>query len=482
MNYKMVFHILGMILLALSALMLLPLFVGLYYGESVNNFFITIAGTAFIGALLTLIRSDSSQLYAREGFAVVALGWIFISVIGALPFYISGEISSYIDALFESVSGFTTTGSTILDDVEALSKSSAFWRIFTHWIGGMGVLVFVMAVMPLNGGHSMHLMRAEIPGPVVGKLVPRAKENAMILYNIYVALTIVEIILLRFGGMSLYEAVLHAFSTAGTGGFSTRQTSIAAFNSLYIEMVISVFMLLFSINFNLYYLLLLKQVKTVVKNEELRTFFGIVIAATILIALGIKNIYSGLGSALRYAFFNVSAVISTTGFATVDYNTWPEYARYLLLGLMIIGGCAGGTAGGLKLSRMMILVKSAAADLRQMVHPRSVNTVRLENVKVSDATVKITQTYFVLYFLTLVICAMLVSFDGRGLVTSLTASLASISNVGPGLDEVGPVENYADFSVFSKLVLSLEMLMGRLEIYPILMLFYPRMWRRQKTR
>ena len=482
MNYRMIFRMLGIILLTLAAILLLPLAVGLYYRENVTNFIITIGISALAGLLLYLIKPDSTDVYAPEGFAIVALGWLLMSLVGALPFYISGDIPSYMDAFFETVSGLSTTGATILNDVESLSRSCMFWRLFTHWLGGMGVLVFIMAVMPLSGDHSMHLMRAEVPGPIVSKLVPRARKSALILYGIYVVLTLLEAGFLMGGGMSFYDAILHACATAGTGGFSTRQAGIAAFNSLYIEMVVAVFMILFSINFNLYFLIIMGHAKDALKSEELHVFLIILISAIGLIALTIRSMYSGMGEALRHAFFNVATIVSTTGFGTVDFNLWPEFAKWILLVLMLIGGCAGSTAGGLKLSRVMILVKAAFADLRQTVHPRSVNIVRLEGQRVSTETVKVTLSYFVLYFLTLLLSAILISFDGMGTTTSLTASLACISNIGPGLDKVGPAGNYAAFSDFSKLIMSVEMLMGRLEIYPVLMLFYPKMWRLRNRR
>ena len=480
MNYKIVFHILGYIMIVLGALMLLPVAAGIYYGENIDGFLLTIAICFAIGLLLSRIKPNSANIFAREGFAVVSLGWITMSLLGAIPFVVSGDIPNYIDALFETVSGFSTTGATVLENVEELSRACMFWRIFTHWIGGMGVLVFIMAVMPMSGDHSMHLMRAEVPGPVVSKLVPRAKKSAKILYLIYIALTILETVFLMCGGMNFYEALLHAFSTAGTGGFSTRQAGIAAFNSLYIEMVVSVFMLIFSINFNIYYLILIGHAKEALKSEELKTFAGIVILAVVLISISVKSMYSGTGETLRHAFFNVSTIISTTGFATVDFNCWPEYAKWVLLVLMFIGGCAGSTAGGMKVSRIMILVKSAVADLRQMVHPRSVNIVRLDGRRVNVDTVNITQTYFVFYIIVLIASSILISFDKLGITTSFTASVACISNVGPGMAKVGPAENYSVFSAFSKLVLSVEMLMGRLEIYPVLMLFYPQMWKGEK--
>lgn len=477
MNYRMIFRTLGTILLCLAGLMLLPLLAGLYYGENVSNFVISIALAALPGFLLTRLRPKSSRLFAREGFVIVGLGWITISLLGALPFVLSGSIPNYIDALFETVSGFTTTGSTILTNVEALPRGDMFWRLFTHWIGGMGVLVFIMAVLPMSGEHSMHIMRAEVPGPTVGKLVPRARKTASILYCIYVGLTAVETVFLICGGMSFYDALLHSFATAGTGGFSTRAASIGAFDSVYIEMVTSVFMLIFSVNFNLYFLLLLGRIKDVAKNEELHWFLGIVVLAVLLIAPGISRMYGDFGQALRHAFFNVSTIISTTGFGTVDFNLWPEYCKWILVLLMFTGACAGSTGGGLKISRIVILFKSLRVELRQMIRPRSVSRVQLDGRRVEDGAVRAVFVFFVLYMFLLLFCTLLVSLDGYDIATNFTASLSCLSNIGPGMSLVGPAGNFALFSGRTKLVLSLAMLLGRLEIYPVLVLFSRHTWK-----
>lgn len=478
MNYRMICRTLGSVLFCLAALMLLPLAAGLCYGENVLGYAVTIAITAAVSCILRQAKPVRTDIYAREGFVIVGLAWVSMSLLGALPFVISGDIPNFIDALFEAVSGFTTTGSTILTDVEKMSHAGLFWRSFTHWIGGMGVLVFVMAVLPMSGDHSMHIMRAEVPGPTVGKLVPRAKKTAKILYLIYMVFTVVETVFLMCGGMSFFEALLHAFGTAGTGGFSTRAASIGAFNSLYIEVVISVFMLLFSINFNLYYLLLLGRAKDVLKNEELHWFLGIVAFSVLSIAINISGMYSGFAEALRHAFFNVSTIISTAGYGTVDFNLWPEYSKWILVLLMFVGGCAGGTSGGLKLSRVMMLLKSAMAELRQMIHPRSVTRVQLEGKRVAPGAVKAVSTYFVWYIFLLMGCTLLISVDGFDITTNFTAALSSLSNVGPGMALVGPAGNYSIFSGFSKLVMSLTMLVGRLEIYPMLLLFRPDTWKR----
>ena len=467
-----------MVLLITAALMLLPLIAGLYYGESVLNFIITIAATAALGGIFLLFKPKNRDIYAREGFAAVGLSWILMSLLGALPFVISGDIPHYVDALFETVSGFTTTGSTLLTDIEGMSRGCMFWRMFTHWIGGMGVLVFIMAVLPMSGEHSMHIMRAEVPGPVVGKLVPRVRKTAAILYLIYMGLTAIETLFLLGGGMSFFEALLHAFATAGTGGFSTRGASIAAFNSLYIEIVISVFMLLFAVNFNLYFLLLLGRVRDVLKNQELRCFACIVAFSMLSIAWNISGQYSGFAEALRYSSFTVASLVSSTGFGTADFTQWPQYSQWLLVIIMFIGACAGSTGGGLKLSRVMLLIRAAFADLRHMIWPRRVNRVQMDGQRVEAAGIRAVFSYFALYMLMLLLGTLLISFDGFDTATNFTAALTCLSNMGPGLGLIGPNGNFSIFSDFSKLLMSLLMLIGRLEIYPILVLFFPSVWRK----
>ena len=474
----MIARILGMVLLILAALLVLPLIAGLCYGENVLNFAVTIAAAAALGGVFMLFKPKNRDIYAREGFTAVGLSWILMSLIGALPFVISGDIPSYVDALFETVSGFTTTGSTLLTDVEAMSRGCMFWRMFTHWIGGMGVLVFIMAVLPMSGEHSMHIMRAEIPGPVVGKLVPRARKTAAILYMIYMGLTAIETVFLLCGGMSFYDALLHAFATAGTGGFSTRGASIAAFDSLYIEVVISVFMLLFAVNFNLYFLLLMGRVRDVLKNQELRCFLVIVAFSMLTIAWNISGQYGGFAEALRYSSFTVASLVSSTGFGTADFTQWPQYSQWLLVIIMFVGACAGSTGGGLKLSRVMLLLKAAFSDLRHMIWPRRVNRVQMEGQRVEQAAIRAVFSYFTLYMLILLLGTLLISFDGFDTATNFTAALTCLSNMGPGLGLIGPSGNFSIFSDFSKLLMSFLMLAGRLEIYPILVLFFPSVWKR----
>ena len=478
MNRRMICRVLGLILLCLTALLLLPTVAGLCYGEGVSHFLITMAISGVLGFLLTRIKPYSDVIYAKDGFVVVSLGWILMSMIGALPFVLSGDIPHYIDALFETVSGFTTTGASILEDVEGLSRGCMFWRSFTHWIGGMGVLVFIMAVLPMSGEHSMHIMRAEVPGPTVGKLVPRVRQTAKILYLIYIAMTLLEMLLLLLGGMSFYDALLHAFATAGTGGFSTKAASIAAFDSLYLEMVIAVFMVLFGVNFNLYFLLLIGRWKDALKSEELHWYLGIIAASVMAIALGISKMYGGIAAGLRHAFFYVASITSSTGFGTVDFVTWPEYCKWIIVMLMFCGACAGSTGGGIKTSRVIILFKNVACEIRQMIHPRTVTRVQLDGKRVDSDGLKAVSTFFTSFMLLLITGSFLVSLDGYDMATNFSAVLSSLSNIGPGMSLIGPTGNYNIFSYGSKLVLTITMLIGRLEIFPILILFSPSTWKK----
>ena len=479
MNYRMIIHVLGYVLLIIAVLMMLPLITGLFFHENILNFLITALLTAILGIVMLMIRPKKQELFARDGFAIVGVGWILMSLLGALPFVLCGDIPNYIDAVFETVSGFTTTGASILKDIEGLSRSGLFWRSFTHWIGGMGMLVFIMAVMPMSGNHSMHIMRAEVPGPTVGKLVPRVRKTALILYLIYLGLTVLETILLLLGGMSFYDALLHAFATAGTGGFSTRAASIGAFKSVYIDIVVSTFMLLFGVNFNIYFLLLIGKFRTAFGSEELRTYLLIVAGAVLALAASISHIYGGYFKALRYAYFNVTTVISTTGFGNADFTQWPVVSQWLLVLLMFIGGCAGSTGGGLKVSRLIIIFKAAFADVAQMIFPRSVSVIRLDKTKVDVGTIRASYTFFALYISILMLVTLCVSVDGYDVTTNFTAAVSCLSNIGPGLSLVGPSGSFSIFSYFSKIVLSIAMLLGRLEIYPLLVLVMPAMWRRK---
>ena len=480
MNYAIVFRLLGYVLMIEGALLLLPAAASLVYGEwmVLGVFLLTAAVSAGIGYALHTIKPRSKVFYMREGFAATSLCWVFISVMGAVPFVLTGCIPNPVDALFETVSGFTTTGASILPAVEGLPNGILFWRSFTHWIGGMGILVFVLAVLPMSGNRSMHIMRAEVPGPTVGKLVPRIRKTASILYLLYIALTLVETVLLIAGGMSFYDALLHSFATAGTGGLSTRALSIGYYNSAYIDIVVGVFMILFGANFSLYYLILLGNVRTALRNEELHWFLGIIAFAVLTIAFDIRNLYGGVGHALRYSFFQVTSIISTTGFATADFNLWPEYSKFLLVLLMFVGGCAGSTAGGLKVSRVMLLFKSCTIEVKKMLRPRCIEEVRLDGKPVDSQTVYNALTYFTFYIIILLIAGLIVSLDGLDFTTNFTAALSCLSNVGPGLSLVGPTGSFAIFSPLSKIVLMICMLLGRLEIFPMLVLFLPDTWRR----
>ena len=401
------------------------------------------------------------------------------SIFGALPFYISGEIPSYVDAFFETVSGFTTTGSTILTDISALSKGMNFWRCLTHWIGGMGVLVFVLVIVSLEDKNSMHLMRAEGPGPETDKLVPKARDTAKILYGMYLVLTILQVIFLLAGGMNLYDSIIHSFSTAGTGGFNNRNNSVAFYDSAYIDGVITVFMILFGINFNMYYLLLLKKVKDVFKNEEVRAYLGIILGSTLMITVNILSIYKTPLKAFRYAVFQVASVITTTGFATADYNLWPEFSKCILLGIMVIGACAGSTGGGMKVSRILIGLKSVKRELNRMLHPKSVSIVKVNGKKVKEETLQGVYVYFTAYIAIFIISVLLISLNNFDFATTFSGVLTTMNNVGPGIAAVGPIENFSAFSDFSKMVFCLDMRIGRLEIFPFLMLFSPNLWRRK---
>ena len=479
MNIKAVGNILGKVLLAEAALLLLPLVTALLYRESVLPFLYTIGLLLLVGGGLAAVRQDSSDLFAREGFVCVGLSWVLMSAFGALPFVFSGDIPNYIDALFETISGFTTTGASILNNPELLSRGCMFWRLFTHWIGGMGVLVFIAAILPVSGDHYIHIMRAEVPGPTVSKLVPRVRKTARILYLIYLGLTVLECVMLLFGGMSFFDALLHAFATAGTGGFSTRAESVGAFHSAYLDIVIAVFMLLFGCNFNLFYLILMGQGLAALRSEELRVYLGVIFAAVLLIALNIAGSCGGAFQAFRYSFFQVTTIISTTGFSTCDFDAWPELSRWILVLLMFIGGCAGSTGGGMKVSRIIILVKSYFAELKRMIHPTQVRRIWFENCPVSDQTVRSVHVFFFVYLLITGLGTLVLTLDGRDFTTNLTASIACLSNVGPGLSVVGPTGNYGFFSVASKLVLCFEMLLGRLEIFPMLFLLTPSVWRKR---
>lgn len=482
MNFKMIFNTTGRVLKTEAAMLALPLLVSIIYKENCAWGFLAAAAVALaIGFALTLaFRPDDKRIYTKEGLVTVALIWISVSAIGALPFVISGEIPNYVDALFETVSGFTTTGASVITDVEAMSKGLLFWRSFTHWIGGMGVLVFVMAVTSKTTDRSIHLLRAEMPGQEVDKIVPRAKDTALILYIIYAVMTAVLVVLLLCGGMSLFDSVVHAFGTAGTGGFAIKADGLAGYNS-YIQWVLAVFMLLFSINFNLYYVILIGKFKNFFKSTELWVFVGIVLASILTVTLNILSSCQNFAEALRLGAFQVSTVVSTTGYATADFNTWPALSKTVLFLLMFMGGCAGSTAGGFKVSRLVVVFKKIFGDLKKAVHPRTTNVIKMDGKRVSDETIDGVTSYSLVYMVLLFAIILLLSFDthlGAGVAyeTNVSAAVSCFNNVGPAFGPAGPMGNYAFYSHFSKIVLTLAMLLGRLEIYPILLTLSPMFW------
>lgn len=477
MNKRMVFYMLGRILLIEAALLLLPSLCALIYKESC---FIALITTVFIAlvlgaALSLLIKPRDKTIFAREGFAIVALAWIALSATGALPFVISGEIPSYTDAFFETVSGFTTTGASILTDVEAMPNGLLFWRSFTHWIGGMGILVLVMAILPTDSGRSIHIMRAEMPGPIIGKLVPRIRTTAKILYLIYIVMTAVQVVLLVCGGMSFLESLLHAFGTAGTGGFGVKSDSIAGY-SPYIQWVITIFMLIFGVNFNLYYLILAKKARSALKSEELWAYIIIVLSAVGIITFNILPQVEGISEAFRAAAFQVASIISTTGYATTDFNLWPSLSKGILFILMFTGACAGSTAGGLKISRVILIFKAIRSNLKHMLHTRSVESFRFEGKLVDNATIRNVTSYLGIYILCFTVIFLILCIEPFDFETNISAAASCFNNVGPGFAAVGPVSNYSAYSDLSTWVLSAAMLLGRLEIFPVLLIFSPSVW------
>ena len=463
-----------------ACLLIIPAVVGLIYHEqvSVRAFLISAAAAAGAGGALSLVKPGGSNIFAREGFAIVGLSWIMLSLFGCLPFVISRQIPDFVDAFFETVSGFTTTGSSILTDIEALDNAMLVWRSFTHWVGGMGVLVFGMIIIPLGGKRSMHLLRAESPGPSSGKLVPKMRDTAKILYGIYIGLSVILLIFLLAGGMSLFDSLINVFGTAGTGGYSNHGASIAYFDSEYFDVVIGIFMILFGVNFNLYFLILLKRFRPALRSEELHWYLGIIAFAVITIAANINSIYGSVHQSLRHAFFQVASVITTTGFATMDFDQWPQYSRHLLVLLMFVGACAGSTGGGLKVSRIILLLRTVGRGMRRMIHSKSVEKIRFEGRTIEEETINTCLVYLAIYCLTGVISVLLISLNNYSFEVNVTAVISCMNNIGPGLGMVGPAGNFSAFSAFSKLLLSFDMLAGRLEFLPILLLLSPKTWKR----
>lgn len=479
MNIKMTFYILGKMLGVEALLLLLPAFVGLIYQEESAVYFVITAAVMGVLFLLTGVRKPANRkIYGKEGMLIVALTWILWSLFGAMPFTLSGSIPSYVDAFFETVSGFTTTGSTILADVEALPQCMLFWRSFTHWVGGMGVLVFAMMVTNMEK-TSMHLMRAEVPGMEKDKLVPRMKESSRILYGMYLGLSIVLVVLLLLGGMNLFDSLIHMFGTAGTGGFSNYAISVGHFDSTYIDVVLSIFMILFGVNFGLYFLLLTREFKPVWKNEELRAYLLIITIATLLIAVNINGDYPNFLQSVRFSLFQVASIITTTGFATTDFNYWPMFSKCILMTLMVIGACASSTGGGIKVCRGLVVLKTIKQAIKQMVHPKSVSLIRVNNKKMSPETLKNVYSYLMAYAVIAVGSVILVAIDNMDMETTISAVMTTLNNVGPGFGVVGPMGSFADYSAFSKIIFSFDMLVGRLEIFPFLILFTAFAWRKK---
>lgn len=478
MNYRIVGYVLGLLMVFEGIFMTVPILTALVYGEKEGFVFGCVAlSCVIVGFLISkLMKPKTKTMFAREGYIIVALSWILLSVCGALPFVFTGAIPSFVDALFESVSGFTTTGATILQEVESLPKSVLMWRSFTHWVGGMGVLVFIMAFIPLSGGQNMYIMKAESPGPSVGKLVPRIKTTALILYVMYFALTLFEFLFLVFGDMNIFEALNTAVGTAGTGGFGIRNDGMASFSS-YTQIVVTVFMFLFAINFTSFYLMLHGKFKEAF-NTELRVFLSIAAIATLVFTLNTRSMYSSFGEALKHCAFTVGSLMSTTGFATTDFNLWPEISRTLIVLLMFTGACAGSTCGGIKLSRLIILFKTMTKEFRLLIHPKQVHKVKLDGRQIDHDVIRSVNTFMVCYASLFAVSLFILSFDGLDFLTHFTAVSTAINNVGPGLNLIGPMSNFSVLTTSSKLVLIFDMLAGRLEIFPILLLLTPATWKK----
>lgn len=481
MNKSIIRYILGHVFLLSAAMLLLPAFTGIIYFEVEAGAYFAVAALCFIlGKIITHKKPESTTFYLKEGCISTSLSWILLSLAGCLPFCITGEIPSFTDALFETISGFTTTGASILSDVEALSHCSLLWRSFTHWIGGMGVLVFLLAIVPLSGGSNINLMRAESPGPSVGKLVPKMKYTARILYIIYFGLTLIETILLLFGKMPVFDSICTAFATAGTGGFGIKNDSIGGYSS-YIQWVVTVFMLLFGVNFNAYYLLLMGNAKKAARMEEVRWYFIIVAASIAIITFGLCRSAVPFVTAVRDSSFQVASIITTTGFSTADFNTWSESSKTLLVLLMFIGACAGSTGGGMKVSRFVVLFKTVFKELDSYIHPKRIQKITIDGKPVEHEVVRSINVYCITFMVVFVVSVFAISLEGKDLITNFTAVAATINNIGPGLELVGPTQNFSGFGILSKYILMFDMLAGRLELFPLLILFHPAIWRDFRT-
>ena len=482
MNTKIISYVISNLFKILMFLFLFPLAVSIYYKEGLKlsmAYVIPIIILCILSYFLSNKTPENQSFFSKEGLVIVSLSWLLISFFGALPFIISGSIPNIVDAFFESVSGFTTTGASILSEVESLNKSILFWRSLTHVVGGMGVLVLVLAILPKGNNQALHIMRAEVPGPTVGKIVAKMNYNSRILYIIYISMIIILIIFLLLGGMPLFDACIHAFGTAGTGGFSCKNTSIGFYNSAYIDYVISIGMIAFGLNFNLFYLLILGNIKQVFKSEEARYYLSIIFISTFLICLNIHHFYSSISRMIRDVFFTVSSIITTTGFSTVDFDKWPTFSKTILMFLMFCGACAGSTAGGFKVSRLTILIKKFVREFKKIGHPNKVLNIQLEGKTLDKEMLEGVDSYFILYSVILFILLLITAWDSDTFITALSAVLATFNNIGPGLGAVGPTSNFASYSAFTKIVLSLGMLLGRLEIIPLLILVSPRIYRKR---
>ncbi len=477
MNHSMITYIVGFVLKFEATFMLLPCLVALIYKENAGfSYLLMFVICISIGHILSHKKPKNQVFYAKEGFIMVALSWLVMSIFGAMPFIFTGEIPNFTDALFETISGFTTTGASILTDVEALSHCSLFWRSFTHWIGGMGVFVFILAVLPLAGGQNIHLLKSESPGPEVGKLVPRLRHTSLILYGIYFVMTIIQIVLLIIAKMPLFDAITISFGTAGTGGFGIKNDSMASY-SVHIQNIVTIFMILFGVNFNAYYLLLRKKRGSIFKMEELRWYFGIIAVSILIITLNIKDMTTSVWSAFQQASFQVGSIITTTGYSTVDFNLWPSLSRNILLLIMMIGACAGSTGGGIKVSRIIILFKNFKKELQRFVHPRSVKRIKMDGRVVEPSIVHGVSVFLIAYVVIYAISCTIISLDNFGFETNFSAVAATLNNIGPGLEMAGPMSNFSVFSPLSKFVLMFDMLAGRLELFPMLLLFSPSIWK-----
>ena len=478
MNYSIIVYILGWILKISAALMCLPTITSIIYQETSGYaFVITMIACLALGSFITRKKPSNQVFYTREGYVAVALSWMTLSIVGALPFWISGWIPNAIDALFETVSGFTTTGASILENVEVLPNCMLIWRSFTHWIGGMGVLVFILCIMPLTGGYQMSLMKAESPGPSVSRLAPKVRTTAVILYRIYMVITLTQMALLIAGKCPLFDSICIAFGTAGTGGFGTKADSIAGY-STYIQVVTTIFMIIFGVNFNAYYLISTKKWKPAILMEEIRYYFLIILGAIVMITLNVRHLFPNLLSAFHHTAFQVASIITTTGFSTKDFDLWPSLSKTILVGLMFIGACAGSTGGGFKVSRIVILIKAVRKEIQLLLHPSAIKKVKMDGKAIPHETVRTTNIFLTVYLLIFAFSVFLISFENKDLVTNFTAVAATFNNIGPGLSTVGPALNFAHLSWFSKCVLIVDMLAGRLEIFPLLVLCSPRTWKK----